>query len=151
MTCRYSYYRTAPPSRDWRTDSDNGFDLSKANFGGHWYDGPRGSVGVSKFAAEMYAWLCGWQLPRLRGGQAWPNSGTNFIDSTYCFPERLEGEGGAGSNGSNPADNVFWGRREEEGGAALAQVREELEATREELRELRGVMDDVLAALRAKL
>lgn len=146
LTCRYSYYRTAPPSRDWRTDNDDGFDLSKANFGGHWYDGPRGSVGVSKFAAEMYAWLCDWQLPRLRGGQAWPNSGSNFIDSTYGFPER-PGEGGAGSN---PADNVFWGRREE-GGAALAQVREELEATREELRELRGVMDDVLATLRAKL
>ena len=66
---KYSYWRTVPPTRDWKEEPD--FNLQSAEYGGH---------GVARYVAHMLYWLCGkGDEFRLIGGQAWPWSSVNQI------------------------------------------------------------------------
>ena len=59
---KYSYWRSAPPQRDWIQRAD--FDPRRADYGVH---------SVARYAAHIYAWLCGrGDDYRLVGGQGWP-------------------------------------------------------------------------------
>ena len=88
---KYCYFRKAPPRRDWVEDPE--FDLLKTDFGTHYYPNGMGAVRNSKFAVEMFMWLCNRPMPRLVGGQAWPGgSGSlpNFIAPQYGMPDELK-------------------------------------------------------------
>ena len=72
---KYSYWRTVPPTRDWKEESE--FDPQTAEYGGH---------GVARYVAHMFYWLCGKSDEfRLIGGQAWPWSSVNQIGPSYGF------------------------------------------------------------------
>ena len=45
---KYSYWRTVPPTRDWKQEPD--FDFQMAEYGGH---------GVARYVAHTFYWLCG--------------------------------------------------------------------------------------------
>ena len=72
---KYNYWRTSPPRRDWRVESD--FDLHTAYYGGH---------DEARYVAHMFYWLCGLgDQYRIIGGQGWPWSTENQIGPSYGF------------------------------------------------------------------
>ena len=72
---KYSYWRTAPPRRDW--PADEGFDPRTADYGGH---------RVARFVAHLFAWRCGTADQfRVIGGQGWPWRTENQIGPSYGY------------------------------------------------------------------
>ena len=72
---KYSYWRTAPPERDWIVESD--FDFHTAYYGGH---------NVARYVAHTLYWLCGkGDEFRILGGQAWPWRTTQQIGASYGY------------------------------------------------------------------
>ena len=72
---KYSYWRTAPPRRDWPAEAS--FDPRSADYGGH---------GRARFAAHLFAWLCGTADQfRVIGGQGWPWRTENQIGPSYGY------------------------------------------------------------------
>ena len=72
---KYSYWRSAPPTRDWIVEAD--FDFHSAYYGGHV---------LARYAAHMFYWLCGkGDQFRIVGGQGWPWSTENQIAPSRGF------------------------------------------------------------------
>ena len=72
---KYSYWRLAPPTRDWIVEVD--FDFHSAYYGGHV---------LARYAAHMFYWLCGkGDQFRIVGGQGWPWSTENQIAPSRGF------------------------------------------------------------------
>lgn len=72
---KYNYWRTNPPVKDWISEPD--FDPARAFYGGH---------NTARFAAHMYAWLCGRGDDfYLIGGQAWPWRSEQQIRPSYGY------------------------------------------------------------------
>jgi hypothetical protein len=77
---KYSYWRSAPPQRDWIIEED--FDFHSAYYGGHV---------LARYAAHMFYWMCGkGDQFRIIGGQGWPWSTENQIAPSRGFG-RTEG------------------------------------------------------------
>ena len=72
---RYSYWRKAPPARDWILEP--GFDPQTCYYGGH---------GIARHVAHSFAWLRGeGEIFRVMGGQAWPWMTENQIGPSYGY------------------------------------------------------------------
>ncbi len=81
---KYNYWRTTPPTRDWRIEAD--FDLANAPY--HLSGAPtfRPQFRDSRDSARMFFWLCGMDEKfHTMGGQGWPMP-AKFEERPYGYP-----------------------------------------------------------------
>jgi len=145
---KWCYWRLAPPKRDWIIERD--FNFATADYGGHFDYRESGARDAAKFVAEAFFWLCGMQMPKLVGGQAWPVCGPAVLnpvtkegpwfspnaDGTESTTAVSPARGAAGGADDHPADNFHWSGENPGNSVGIAEVLSELAALKQQLAEL---------------